>query len=95
MINVVIYARSNIESEEYRQIHHCAEFAKRKGYRIIGIATTEQEVEKMVLQEDVRAVIAVHPSRISRTLSEYSRIRETLFKFGTKIIIAEGYEARG
>jgi DNA invertase Pin-like site-specific DNA recombinase len=94
-MNVVIYARSNIEAEEYRQIHHCAEFAKEKGYRIIGIATTEQEVERMVLQEDVRAVIVVHPSRISRSLSEYSQIKKTLNNFGAKIIIAEGYEARG
>ena len=73
-----------------KQIQVCEEYAKANGLEIVGIAKTEQELNKLVLGGYTESVIVSEAHRISRSRKEYIESEKMFNRFGVKLIAAGG-----
>ena len=70
-----------------KQIQVCEEYAKANGLEIVGIAKTEQELNKLVLGGYTESVIV---SEAHRSRKEYIESEKMFNRFGVKLIAAGG-----
>ena len=73
-----------------KQIRDCEEYATANGLEIVGIAKSEQELNKFVLGGYAECVIVSEAHRISRSRMEYIQSEKMFNKFGVKLIAAGG-----
>lgn len=73
-----------------KQIQACEEYAKANGLEIVGIAKSEQELNKLVLSGCAECVLVSEAHRISRSRKEYIESEKMFNRFGVKLIAAGG-----
>ena len=73
-----------------KQIQVCEEYARANDLEIVGIAKSEQELNKFVLGGYAECVIVSDATRISRRRDEYIESEKMFNRFGVKLLAAGG-----
>lgn len=86
-MKTIIFTRGTRTTQ---QITKCEEYAKANDLEIVGIAKSEQELNKLVLGGVAECVLVSDVTRISRRRIEYIESEKMFNRFGVKLLAAEG-----
>lgn len=85
-MTAIIYTRGGNEG---KQIEECEKYAKKNGITVIETVSTESGLSAYVFNMKVDAIIVCDAARIARKKDDYIFTKDTLQKFGIKLLIAE------
>lgn len=86
-MKAIIYTRGGNES---KQIEACEEYAKANGITVLEAVSTENGLSAYVFNMKTDAIIVSDAPRIARKKDDYMFTKDTLQKFGIKLLVAEG-----